>query len=97
MHLARNEDRNRILNACVSQLGAQGSESAGGRAAGGLVAAVQVDRAVVERDELERRTCGSLWPATTIWGWSCSIWSTLAIHRSRLSWSVKARNWSMPL
>jgi len=55
MHLARDEDRNRILNACVSELGAQGSESAGGRAAGGLVAAVQVDRGVAERAELERR------------------------------------------
>lgn len=30
MHVARDEDRNRILNACVSQLGAQGPESAGG-------------------------------------------------------------------
>ena len=55
MHLAGDEDRNRILNACVSDLGAQGLESAGGRAAGGLAAAVQVDRGAAERAGFERR------------------------------------------
>ncbi len=55
MHLAHGEDRNRILNACVPELGAQGPESAGGRAAGGLIAAVQVDRGAAERAEHERR------------------------------------------
>ncbi len=55
MHLAHGEDRNRILNACVPELGAQGPESAGGRAAGGLIAAVQVDRGAAERAELEGR------------------------------------------
>ncbi len=54
MHLAREEDRNRILNPCVPELGTQGPES-GGRAAGGLAAAVQVDRGAAERAELERR------------------------------------------
>ena len=55
MHLARDEDRNRILNACVSELGALPAALLAAGAAGGLVAAVQVDRGGAERAELERR------------------------------------------